>query len=54
MSKPKKPGAAWKNVAHRAYVEALRDGQRPPRAATFTDRRKQASRDACRKFRYES
>jgi hypothetical protein len=31
-----------------AYVEALRDG-RKTRPATFTDRRREASRRACRK-----
>jgi len=33
--------------AHEADIEELRDG-RKLRAATFVDRRKQASKDACR------
>jgi hypothetical protein len=55
MSRSKKQppkGDAFKSVEHRAYMEALRNGQRPPRAATFTDRRKKADKEACRKFRY--
>ena len=36
-----------KHTARAAYVAALRDGKRQ-RAATFTDRRKEASRRACR------
>lgn len=36
-----------KHTARAAYVAALRDGKRQ-RAATFTDRRKEASRKACR------
>jgi hypothetical protein len=43
---------ARKAVAHRAYMEALRSGQRPPRASTFKDRRKEASRRECRSFKY--
>jgi hypothetical protein len=36
-------------IAERAErVEALRDGLRPNRAATFADRKKVASRSACR------
>jgi hypothetical protein len=34
------------------YVDALRDGRRV-RAHTFTDRRKEASRRACRKGRWD-
>jgi hypothetical protein len=30
------------------YLDSIREG-RVPRAATFTDRRKQESKDACRK-----
>ena len=36
-----------KHAARAAYVAALRDGKRQ-RATTFTDRRKEASRKACR------
>lgn len=43
----------YKGVAHRAFMEALASGQRPARAATFTDRRKEASRKACRSFRHD-
>lgn len=43
---------ARKAVEHAAYIAALRNGQRPPRAATFTDRRKQADKRACRDFRW--
>lgn len=34
-------------AVRKAYVAALRDGRRQ-RAQTFTDRRKQRNRDACR------
>lgn len=43
---------AAKQAEHRLYMEALRNGQRPPRATTFTDRRKKADREACRRFRF--
>lgn len=55
MSKQRKQpskAAAYKGAEHRAFLEALRNGQRPPRAATFIDRKKQGDREACRKFRY--
>ena len=50
MSKKQNPNdKARKAAAHAAYLAALAAGVRPQRAATFTDRRKEASRKACRK-----
>ena len=41
--------AKAQRIAERAErVEALRDGRRPTRAATFPDRKKVAARNACR------
>jgi len=40
-------GQIMSELFRQQYVDALRDGRRQ-RAATFTDRKKQASRKACR------
>lgn len=53
MSKPKSITDTFKQIEHAAYLEALRNGQHPHRAATFTDRKKRNSRLACRRFRYD-
>lgn len=55
MSKRKRTpskGDAFKQAEHRAYMDALAAGQRPARAVTFTNRKKKADKEACRKFRY--
>jgi hypothetical protein len=43
---------ARKQVAHNAYLRALSEGVRPPRAATFADQRKKQNKEACRKKRH--
>jgi len=48
--KPNNYDKARKEVEHQNYLFAVANGQRPPRAATFTDRRKEASRKACRNY----
>jgi hypothetical protein len=40
---------ARRAVEHRLHLDALRHGQRPPRAQTFVDKRKQASKTWCRR-----
>ena len=40
-------GQIMSDLLRQEYVDALRDGRRQ-RAATFTDRKKQADRKACR------
>jgi hypothetical protein len=53
MSKTKKAqtkrtqGQIMSDLLRKDYVDALREGRRQ-RAATFTDRKKQANRKACR------
>jgi len=46
--KPANIDKARKAASHSLYLAALQQGQRPLRAATFTDKRKEASRNACR------
>lgn len=55
MSKNKRKRTnPYKQAEHAAYMEALRNGIRPPRATTFTDRKKKADREACRRFRFDA
>lgn len=42
--------ADLRTIAHARYVADLRDGRRQ-RAVTFTDRKKQAAKRACRDWR---
>jgi hypothetical protein len=46
-TKTERHSAAMRSNARKTYVEGLRDG-RKIRATTFTDRKKQASKNACR------
>lgn len=45
--KPAQPSKQLRRAARNAELQHLRDGRRT-RAATFTDRKKEASRQACR------
>lgn len=47
---PNRAAQDLRTMAHAAYVADLRDGRRQ-RAVTFTDRRKQASKRACRDWK---
>lgn len=48
MKQKKDPNKARKEVQHRAFLQACENGWKPQRAATFTNRKKEADRKACR------
>jgi hypothetical protein len=48
MKRNTDPNRTRKQIEHKAFMEACANGWKPQRANTFTNRKKEADRKACR------